>query len=127
MAAKAALKTAESCSSCEVRSLGDDEAAGADVGVRDGVGGDRRQRLVGLDDLGDLRANLRFVKTQQDMDAKARRGRERTMLGLVQKIAENVLGALALDRIGGDEHGHAAKSIRTHYRSRCKCPVLRVT
>ena len=67
------------------------------------------------------------MKTQQDMDAKARRGRERTMLGLVQKIAENVLGALALDRIGGDEHGHAAKAVRPHYRSRCKCPVLRVT
>jgi hypothetical protein len=38
----------------EVRSLGDDGAAGADVGanvgVLDGAGGDRRQRLVGLDD-----------------------------------------------------------------------------
>jgi hypothetical protein len=107
----------------EVRPLGHDEAAGADVGVRDGAGGDQRQRLVGLDDLSDLRANLRFVKAQQDMDAKARRGRERTMLGLVQKIAENVLGALALDRIGGDEHGHAAEAVRPHYRSRRKCPA----
>ena len=98
----------------EVRPLGHDDAAGADVGVRHGAGGDRRQRLVGLDDLGDLRANLRLNKAQQDMDAKARRGRERTMLGLVQKIAENVLGALALDRIGGDEHGHAAEAVRPH-------------
>ena len=90
------------------------DAAGADVRVRDGAGGDRRQRLVGLDDLGELRANLRFVKAQQNMDAKARRGHERTMLGLVQKIAENVLRALALDRIGGDQHGHAAKAIGPH-------------
>ncbi len=62
----------------KVRPLGHDEAAGANVGVRDGAGGDRRQRLVGLDDLGDPRANLRLNKAQQDMDAKARRGRERT-------------------------------------------------
>jgi len=76
--------------------------------------GDRRQRLVGFDDLGDPRANLRLNKAQQDMDAKARRGRERTMLGLVQKPAENFLGAPALDRIGGDERGHAAEAVRPH-------------
>ncbi len=79
---------------CKVRPLGHDQAAGADVGVRDGAGGDRCQRLVGLDDLSDLRANLRFVKPQQDMDAKARRGRERTMLGLVQKKSPRMSSVL---------------------------------
>ena len=50
------------------------EAADADIGVRDGVSGDRCDRFIGLDDMADLRADLLFTKAQQDMAADARGG-----------------------------------------------------
>src|ERR1700677_4442811 len=56
------------------------EATGADVGVRDGTGGDRCQCLIGFDYAADLRADMLFTERQQGMVPQVRSGPCRALL-----------------------------------------------
>ena len=83
-----------------------------DVVVAHRIRRQARQRAVINDDLADHRAHLGFVETQEHM--AARRGRRG---GFIAELRDHLVGRAGSDRVGGDEGGHAAESVRTHPRA----------